>query len=225
MTDLGDIIGSMMTGILKARKISDEQTAALAEYYKENPLLEGLSIPRIRIPEITLDFPVLIENHSEGEKGEIEESDNIKNAITERLKQTIETNKIKTNPTFDRLLMANIDSVLAEVKKSNTPIVAETISRGVQNAFSDAVKKSAIKLSVEEEKVIASSLRTVISKTSFVKRPVNSGIISNIRTADVKEKSNPASVARIKITLKEEGLEWATQSSESGGVSRTLQPE
>ena len=94
MTDLGDLIGSMMSGLLKARRISDEQTAALAEYYKENPLLEGLSIPRIRIPEISIDFPVIIENHSEGENGVIEESVNIKNAITEGLKTTLETNKI-----------------------------------------------------------------------------------------------------------------------------------
>ena len=225
MTDLGDLVGSMMSGLLKARKISDEQTAALAEYYKENPLLEGLSVPRIRIPEISIDFPILIENHSEGEEGVIEESANIKNAITEGLKATLETNKIKTNPAFDRILLANIDSVLTQVKKSNTPIVSETISRGVQNSFSDALKKANLKLTIEEEKIVAQNLRSIVSKTSFQKRPVSSGIIGNIRTADVKEKSTPTSVARIKITLKEEGLEWATQSSESGGVTRTLQPE
>jgi hypothetical protein len=49
--------------------------------------------------------------------------------------------------------------------------------------------------------------------------------VANIKTADVKEQASSTSVVRLKITLKEEGLEWATKASEAGGVVRTLQPE
>ena len=225
MADLGDLIGSMMSGLLKARRIADEHTAALAEYYKENPLLEGLSIPRIRIPEITIDFPAIIENQSDDESGVMEEPEKIQKEIEKQLKTTLETNNIKTEATFNRLFIAGVSKQLSEIKSSGTPVVKESLSRGVQQAFAEALKRSNTQLSTEEKTLITHELRSVVSKTSMVKRPVSAGIISNIRTSDVKEHATPNTAARIKITLREEGLEWTTQATDSGGVNRTLQPE
>jgi hypothetical protein len=123
------------------------------------------------------------------------------------------------------MFAANVGKQLVSAKESNTPIVKETISRGVQVAFSDAMKRTNTVFTPEQEKIISRDLRNAAIKSGFSKSPVSSGIIGNIRTADVKEKSTPASVARIKVTLKEEGLEWSTQAAENGGINRTLQPE
>jgi len=62
INELGEILGSVMTALVQARKIADMETAALAEFYKEHPLLEGMSLPRVRVPEMTLDVPVIIEH-------------------------------------------------------------------------------------------------------------------------------------------------------------------
>ncbi|TAN62746.1 amidase [bacterium] len=225
MADLGDLLGALMTGFIRARRMADEQTAALAEYYKDNPLLEGLSVPRIRIPELTIDMPMLIENHVEGESGEMEYPAKIADAVATQLKTTLSKNNIKINPAFHKKFLEAVTSQLESAKQTGVPIMKETVARSVQSAFSSTLTKTNTTLTATAKEVIAKDLRAKVSTVSFAKKPVTSSIVANIKTADVKEQASNTSVVRLKITLKEEGLEWATQSSESGGVVRTLQPE
>jgi len=49
--------------LVHARRMADEETAAVAEYYKDNPLLEGMSLPRVRVPQLTIDMPITIDGH------------------------------------------------------------------------------------------------------------------------------------------------------------------
>ena len=72
MTDVGEIVGAIMTGLTRARQMADEESVAVAKEYRDNPLLEGVTIPRIRLPEVTLDIPVLIESFDVGEPAQIE---------------------------------------------------------------------------------------------------------------------------------------------------------
>jgi len=225
MADLGDLLGSLMSGLIRARRMADEQTAALAEYYKDNPLLEGLSVPRIRIPELTIDMPMLIENHVEGQGGEMEDLTKIADAAEAQLKTTLSKNNIKITPTFHKKFLEEIKNQLALVKQTGAPIMKETVARTVQGAFAVALTKTKTTLTASDKEAIARDLRARVSTVSIAKEPVASSIVANIKTADVKERASNTSVVRLKITLKEEGLEWATQSSESGGVVRTLQPE
>ena len=101
----------------------------------------------------------------------------------------------------------------------------EAVVRTVQSTITNALAKSKIALTTLQKDDLAKALRDKISAISVVKEQTSSSIVANIRTADVKEQTSTTSVVRLKITLKEEGLEWATQASESGGVIRTLQPE
>jgi hypothetical protein len=225
MADLGDLLGSLMSGLIRARRMADEQTAALAEYYKDNPLLEGLSVPRIRIPELTIDMPMLIENHVEGEAGEMEDPTKIVDAAEAQLKTTLSKNNIKINPTFHKTFLEEVKTQLELVKQTGAPIMKETVARSVQGAFAATLTKTKTTLTATDKEAIARDLRAKVSTVSIAKEPLTSSIVANIKTADVKERASNTSVVRLKITLKEEGLEWATQSSESGGVLRSLQPE
>ena len=94
----------------------------------------------------------------------------------------------------------------------------ETVVRTVQNALVDALTQTKTTLTASEKESIARDLRTTVSAASIARGPVTSSIVANIITAEVKEKASDTSVVRLKITLKEEGLEWSTQASESGGV-------
>jgi hypothetical protein len=218
-------MGSLIVGLIHARRMADEETAALAEYYKTNPLLEGLSVPRIRIPEVTIDIPLLIEDHQIGEGGKIEDPKTIATEANLQLQTTSSKNKIKMSPAFHRAFLHEVKIRLAEVKQSGTPALKETVARNVQDAFAEALAKSSIKLTASEKETLSRDLRAKVSTVSIAKRPVASSIVANIKTADVKEKSSDANVVRLRMTLKEEGLEWAVQASESGGVKRSLQPE
>lgn len=225
MADLGELLGSLMIGVIRARRMADEQTAALAEYYKDNPLLEGLSVPRIRIPELTIDMPLLIENHLEGQSGEMEDSTKIADEAEAQLKATLSKNNIKINPTFYKAFLSEIKNQLDLAKQTGAPIMKETVARGVQDAFATTLAKTKTPLTAKDHIAIARDLRARVSTVGISKGPVPSSVVANIRTADVKERASITSVVHLKITLKEEGLEWAVKSGESGGVVRTLQPE
>ncbi|MCI0693341.1 amidase [candidate division KSB1 bacterium] len=225
MANLGDLIGSLMSGLIRARRVADEQTAALAEYYKDQPLLEGLSVPRIRIPELTIDLPLLIEDYVEGEIGEMEDPTKIAAAAESQLELTLSKNNIKIDPAFHQMFVDEVKNRLALVKQLGVPIMKETIARTVQDAFADTLVKTKTTLTASEKETIARELRAKITSVSIAKEPVTPSIVANIKTADVKERASIRSVVRLKITMKEEGLEWAIQASESGGVVRTLQPE
>lgn len=225
MADLGDLLGSLMSGLIRARRMADEQTAALAEYYKSIPLLEGLSVPRIRIPELTIDMPFLIDNDLEGEKGAMEEPEKIASALDSQLASTLTKNNIKPSPIFRKTFAEEVNTRLAILKQSGTPVMQETIARCVQDAFTATLKKTKTSLTDRHKETIAQDLRATASTVGIAKESVPPGIVANIKTSDVKELSSTTSVVRLKITLKEEGLEWATESSESGGVKHTLQVE
>ena len=100
MADLGDLIGSLMVGLIRARRMADEQTAVLAEYYRSIPLLEGLSVPRIRVPELTVEIPMIIEKYVEGEVGKMADPTQIAIAAHAQLKSTVSRNNITLDPVF-----------------------------------------------------------------------------------------------------------------------------
>lgn len=225
MIDLGEILGSLMSGLIRARRMADEQTADLAEYYKDNPLLEGLSVPRIRIHELTIDMPLLIENHLGGESGKMENPSKIADAAGAQLKTTLAENNIKVNPAFHKIFLGEVEKQFRLLKQTGSPIMKETVVRRVQRAFASTLTKTKTTLTATDKKTLARELRARVSTVSIAKEPVNSSILVNAKTADVKERASNTSVVRLKVTLKEEGLEWTTQADESGGVIRTLQPE
>lgn len=225
MADLGNLLGSLMSSLIRARQVSDQQTAALAELYKNNPLLQGLSVPRIRIPELTIDMPVLIENITDGEPGKLENTSKIIAELEEQLKSTLDKKNIKVKTSLYKAFAGEVGEQLELLKNTDLPVMREAVARSVQDAFADALAKTKNNLTPSEKEAIARDLRFRVSKVCIAKEPVGSNIDANIRTADVKEKASNSNVMRLKITLKEEGLEWATQASESGGVVNTLQPE
>lgn len=61
MSELSEVLGALMISLVHARRLADEETAAVAEYYKDHPLLEGMSLPRVRVPELTIDMPLTID--------------------------------------------------------------------------------------------------------------------------------------------------------------------
>ena len=225
MADLGDLIGSLMCGLVRARRMADEQTAALAEYYKSTPLLEGLSVPRIRIPELTIDMPFLINGYTSGSEGRIQSPAKIAAAANARLTATLARNKVKLSASFHKEFIHEIKDQLTAIQQSGKPMMEEAVARTVQNAFANTMARNPSTKTGLDRNTIANDLRGEVSRVAVLSEPVAPGVTANITTADVKEQSSAATAVRLRLTLKEEGLEWAVQSSENGGVVRTLQPE
>jgi hypothetical protein len=155
----------------------------------------------------------------------MDEPTKVADAAQSQLEATISKGNIKINPELRKAFADEIQKHLALVKQSSVPIMKETIVRSVQNAFAEALAKTKTTLTAAEKETIARDLSTRVSAVSIAKESVSASIGANIKTAEVKDRGSNNSVVRLKISLKEEGLEWTTQASESGGVVRTLQPE
>lgn len=225
MEDLGSLVGSVMVSLLRARRMADEETAKLAEIYKANPLLEGLSVPRIRIPELTIDMPMLIEGSEPGEEAKLADKQTIINDAREQVKATAAKEGIELNPQFDSAFEASMTKSIADIGGDKTPVFRESVSRAADKALVDAQVATKADLSEQQKRVLAKDLRTTSFKSSISREAIAPTILSNIKTADVKEGASKENVVRLKVTFKEEGLEWAVSSSDSGGTSQTLQPE
>lgn len=226
MLDVGDIVGSLMSGLIHARRMADEQTAALAEYYLSNPLLEGLSVPRIRIPELTIDMPLLINGYQEPEPGAMGNIGEIVAEATAQIRSNIDTYKLKVEAVFFDAFDKDLRQRLVAVQQSKAPILKETILRAVLGAVTDALTTSKTALDTAQRQQLVTDLRARVARIDGVLKPFTRFKIEpNVKTADVKEQGSSQNVVRLKITLKEEGLEWNKRADESGGIVRSLQVE
>ena len=70
MPYLGDYLGQLLSEIAIARMQADLETVRLAELYAAHPLLRTLPVPHLRLPEVALEIPVLIEASEEPRAGE-----------------------------------------------------------------------------------------------------------------------------------------------------------
>lgn len=62
MPYLGDYLGHLLSEIATARVQADLETVRMAELYAGHPLLRHLPVPRFRLPTLTLDVPVVIQD-------------------------------------------------------------------------------------------------------------------------------------------------------------------
>lgn len=64
--NLGDLLGAILSEATLARVHADLEAARVAELYASHPMLEGAPIPRFRLPEFTVNVPVVIKDTSGG---------------------------------------------------------------------------------------------------------------------------------------------------------------
>src|SRR4051812_27940222 len=67
MPTLGMFIGALLTDSVQARVRADMESLKIAEAYSRHDLLKHMPVPRFRLPDITIDFPVIVSSLQEGE--------------------------------------------------------------------------------------------------------------------------------------------------------------
>ena len=227
MADLGVLLGALISGVVHARRIADEESAAIAEHYKDNPLLSGMSIPRIRVPEVSIDIPMLIEAQDEGEADQISDADTIKNAVRKELKDSLSREGLSVNEkdlkAFDTAFGQQLDKVaVPSVYRSPR----EAVIRAAEDAYSATIKNKIVKDgTLAASTRVVSNLRFSASGSALRKVGRSPQIGASILTAEVKDKSSHTNVSRLTLTLKEEGLEWSIGQNDDGTMTRKLTPE
>ncbi|MBX9609476.1 MAG: hypothetical protein K2Y51_24925 [Gammaproteobacteria bacterium] len=121
MPRLGDLVGTLMAEFTLARVRADLEAVRLVELYGAEGLLQGAPVPRFRLPDITVDMPVLM--------AELRGADNIssfarpnadviRNAVVESASAT----DLHLDTAWEGEIVRRIDAHLADSWRAREPI-------------------------------------------------------------------------------------------------------
>jgi hypothetical protein len=233
MPYLDEIVGSFLSSLAHARKIADEETAAIAEYYKTQPLLEGMTVPRVRVPELILDLPLLVESYEEGEPGIPNEPGKIKETVITTFDTIIAEEKIDLpegfKAKFEKNLDDNLKRVLKDIDLSKQRCLRELLAKEVESSFLKTYGSFRPRIkdprALEKRKLIVSRVRDTAFNNALKSEGKSPVIKVNVVTSEIKELSNEKNITRLKLVLKEEGLEWSEFEKPDGTAVKKLTPE
>lgn len=243
MADLGELVGTLLASLAHARRMADEETAAIAEYYKMHPLLEGMSVPRIRVPELTLELPVLIESHDEGDPAEPASVGSIVNALKAALDKSAGHEGISVRSAKYRQFRSRFETEVSRQLEQMSPkgITPEAVARAADDSFmrarrdeekdrATAARRPGAELeprvfTASQARDARADLRSAANDAAVKAAGSRPRINAEIMTSEVKEQGDERSVARLKVVMKEEGLDWTVSETAEGATTRTLTPE
>jgi hypothetical protein len=229
MPTLGEVLGAIMADVTKARRMADEEAMRTADLYRQEPLLQGMTVPRLRLPDVTIEIPAVVEAHEEGDAGEYQDPAQVSQQATAFLTEAAKDE----NLVLERELVANFRASLQrELKQlaAREPGTPQMVSRQASANVGELVLlRHARELKPDQTttiiKRIAPKLRQYIAGIALRKSPRPAAIRVLIETHQVKERSDPRSVTRLRLTLKEEGLEWSEFQNDEGETVTRLTPE
>jgi hypothetical protein len=232
MAELSTVLGTLMTSLVHARRMADEETAAVAEYYRDNPLLAGMSLPRVRVPELTIEMPITIDGLEDETDAQLDTPTKIQKTILDHLEATLPSDllrgtKSRFRKAFSDEAKTRLNDINIRHKSMGGKVSREEIVRAVDRAFQYSLQQSGLdkSLPVDQRESLSDSIRHKVSAISLKRPSRPHAFITSAETSKVKETATPSTAVNLRITLREEGLEWSTGRSRDGSTVSQLQPE
>ena len=207
MPNLGDYIGQLMAEITLARMQADLEAVRLAERYASHPLLKTFPVPRFRLPDVTLDFPIAIAAvHAPRDGGATLDPAKALNLFKTALSEQLGESGVKLSAAEKRIVH---DAVDKRVDAMRITELVSTSSVSIADAVTNAVEQSlpAAVLGGEERNRFIDAIRNRVRSVLLPLVPAPSRVEVVTNTAELRELP-PQAVTRLKLTITEQGLEW-----------------
>lgn len=252
MADLDQVLASVLASLANARRMADEQTSAIAQYYQANPLLQGMTVPRIRLPEVVIDLPLVIDGVEAGKAPEVADTHTIVEAALATLGDKAWEREISLNAasreTWVRALQPAIERAVADSVSGrlSSQLVQEAVANAAEGALhpllgplaqprprtraradlkADLKTDVRVELSEAQKTAVLTAVKAAIRRVA-IKSPGRAATLkTSVLTHDIKERASPDTVTRIKLVLREEGMEWQEVSRGDGSSRSMLTPE
>jgi hypothetical protein len=229
MPPLSDFIGALLADAAQARVRADLETLKIAEVYSAHDLLKHLPVPRFRLPDITIDAPVVVTGTTvptADTVGRIFDAP-VRAEVTAAITRALTDARILL-PAKQRTKVTSAAYAVAEAL-FKTPRRALVSARGAAAAMSVAAVDVALSLLTDTttdplaRKRLESSMNgslhgLMVSKVSPAPQ-VQVGVVAG----DIKAHGNDASVVRVRLTISEDAYE--VTAAGDGGPGFTLTPE
>lgn len=219
---LESVIGSVVSAVAQARRIADEESVAIAEYYRQHPRLCDLSAPRIRLPEVTVDLPVVVDNHTTGSPGTAATPAAVNAAARNAIKASLQAQGRRLP---SGVLSTFRDSFAARVSdKPDADKARAVYTDAADTALAAVFAADALELDAVAAANLRMSVREAVDRTAVGRVSIGPRTEVSIRSTDIAAR-DPEAVATIRLSIREEGMEWTTIENEDGSVTNRLVPE
>lgn len=226
MANLGDYLGQLMSELVIARVQADLESVRVAELYASHPLLRHMPVPRIRMPEIQMEVPVVIDGAGTPTAGESPRGgvpmDRARKAFDTVLSEHLKANRIRLKADQRAAMEAAVD---AETTRRDLPIEVAVDTNGMADRFTKAALASLTE-TLDEEKVtrLAGRLQSDARLAILALRTSPPRVSASVETGSVKEIGSDTAITRLRLTITEESMELVAV-DENGETVDRLVPE
>lgn len=226
MTNLGDYLGQLMSEVVIARVQADLESVRVAELYASHPLLRHMPIPRVRLPEIQMEVPVVIDGSGaprpdESPRGGANIAQGRKE-FDKVLATHLKANKVRLRADQREALVKALD---AEADRLDLPVeVAVDTNRLADRLTNAAIRSLGESLSHEKLEGVRSRLGDDARLTLLALRTAPPRVSASVETSAVREAGPEDKITRIRLTIREESMELTTI-DDDGETTERLVPE
>ena len=226
MTNLGDYLGQLMSEVVIARVQADLESVRVAELYASHPLLRHMPIPRVRLPEIQMEVPVVIDGSEAPGPGE---SPRGGASVSEGRKQFdkvlathLRTNKVRLRANQREALVKALD---VEAGRLDLPVEVAVDTNRLADRLTDAAI-GALGESLSDEKIrnLKAGLGDDARLSLLAARTAPPRVTASVETSAVREAGPEDKITRLRLTIREESMELTTIEVDGEAVER-LVPE
>lgn len=232
---LAELLGAIISSLVRGRAAADLEAVAVAERYRANPLMRHLAVPRFRIPEVTLSLPLVVATASPPEQPQpavdVHDPEDLARLTIEVLKT------LRPAPPASALKAVRREFIAQGVALSPSPTsgermhltdllgLAETMCRTAVRALR---KDPAMEEGEKDPTVLAhwqNRLREILPGRLIEKAATFGELHVEATTSDVRENAGPGRTAMLTVRLIEDGLEWVLDRDEGTEDRQMLMPE
>ncbi len=216
-----------MSEITIARMHADLEAVRVAELYAGHPLLRHLPVPRFRLPNITVDIPVVIKQMEEGKEGELPRGapsvEDMRKAFDKIMTVQLVESKVTLNPEQKNKLKTGLDKKAVSLTQPTE--VSVDVNR-VADEFSADASRMLSEMGGTADPAIQEKLEGKLKETARIeflklrKPPARLQVL--VTTAEIREAGPNEVITRLQLKITEEAFEWTTIESDDQKQDRLV---
>jgi hypothetical protein len=230
VSDLDAVLGTILASVARARYLADLETTALAEQYRAHALLQSVAVPRVRIPQMEIALPLLINSHIENRTRTQQDPAAVAEAVVDPVREVAASFGGELTAGAQKRLVELVTTAVIETRASHEKLGGapkEAIVQAIDKAVSTLFDEEAVLTSIggDQARAAISNIRDRVNKAVEISSACTPQLDVSVATSEVKECASPDAITTLRIVLREEGLEWTATQATDGTVRRTLSPE
>ncbi len=239
MPKLGDFLGELLTEITMARVQADLEAVRVAELYAGHPLLKHMSVPRFRLPTVHLDVPVVIQGEASDDEQVPElEPEEAATRFLDVLDRVFDAHELRLlDDDREVIRRAVVVRVVEHIEEDSG--LASSISSTVTDLIKVVMRTIRPRVSGGEESDEENGTNDAEGLLAQVREDLRRGVMTafmryvatprrldaEMSTTQVKEVGSREILARVRMEVSEDGVEWVTVVDQDGELVDRLVDE